>query len=116
MRTLSPTLIQKVKRQVILWNRELANPWHPSLAAKQLAQGLRNSCPTMAKLLEEARILEPWAEMLHDQVLELKEANGLNGMTPSEAESQARMELIPSNPEMEAEWLETETQADPATV
>lgn len=103
---LNPTLVVKVRKQVMEWNKELLNPWHPSLAAKQLAQGLRNSCPKMAEALEAAEILEPFAEMLHDRVLQLKEANGLAGMTPSEAESEARKELIPSSPEMEVEWLE----------
>ena len=103
---LNPTLVVKVRKQVMQWNEELLNPWHPSLAAKQLAQGLRNSCPTMAEALEEAKILEPFAEMLHDRVLDLAIVNGLAGMAPSEAETEARKELIPSGPEMEAEWLE----------
>jgi len=103
---LNPTLVVKVRKQVQDWNNELLNPWHPSLAAKQLAQGLRNSCPKMAEALESAQILEPFAEMLHDQVLELKLANREAGMAPSEAESEARKELIPSGPEMEEEWLE----------
>lgn len=104
--TLDPQLILTVRKQVKDWNEELLNPWHPSFAAKQLIQSLRNSCPKMTDALEEAEILEPWAEMLHDRVLDLKLANRLAGMTPSEAESEARKELIPWSWEMQEEWLE----------
>jgi hypothetical protein len=105
---LLPQLILTVRKQVKDWSLELEDPpWIPSPAAKTLAAGLRESCPKMAKALEQAEILEPWAEMLHDRVLSLRRVlKEESGMTPSEAESQARMDLIPSNPEMETEWLE----------
>ena len=108
---LNPSLIVLVKKQAATWSKELKNPpWVASPAAKTLAQGIRNSCPKMAAALEAAGILEPWAEMLHDQVLEVKLENRKAGMTASEAESQARLELIPSTPEMEADWLEANSR------
>jgi hypothetical protein len=108
---LNPSLIFLVKKQVVTWSKELKNPpWVASPAAKTLAQGIRNSCPKMAAALEKAGILEPWAEMLHDQILAVKLENRKAGMSVSEAESQARMELVPSTPEMEADWLEANSQ------
>jgi hypothetical protein len=106
--TVEPELVATVRKQVRDWSLELEDPpWIPSPAAKTLARGLRESCPTMAKALEQAEILEPWAEMLWERMWILKRSLQEDvGMTPSEAESQARMELIPSSPEMEAEWLE----------
>ena len=70
---LNPSLIVLVKKQAATWSKELKNPpWIASPAARTLAQGIRNSCPKMAAALEAAGILEPWAEMLHDQVLAAK--------------------------------------------
>lgn len=103
---LNPNLVLSVRKQVKDWNKELAEPWHPSHAAKLVAQGLRNSCPKMAKALETAEILEPFAEMLLDRVDALKMENRKAGMEAAEAENEARKELIPSSQEMEAEWLE----------
>ncbi len=103
--TINSEFVAEVLDQVRIWNDELKEPWVPSPAALTMAQGLRNSCPTMAAALEKAGILEPFAEMLHDQVLDLKLANREAGMVPSEAMSQARMELVPSTPEMQEEWL-----------
>jgi hypothetical protein len=104
--TLDPELVADVRSQVEEWNEELLNPWKPSHAAKGVVQIIRNSCPRMADALEAAGIFEPWAEMLHDQVLDLAIANRLAGMAPSEAESEARKDLIPWCWEMQEEWLE----------
>ncbi len=116
--TLDPELVADVRSQVEEWNEELLNPWKPSHAASGITQAIRNSSPRMADALEAAGIFEPWAEMLHDQILNLKEANRLNGMTPSEAESEARKDLIPSCWEMQEEWLaasciDYESESDP---
>lgn len=61
----------------------------------------------MAASLEAAGILEPWAETLHEQVLEVAELNHRAGMTASEAESEARKDLLPCSWEAQEEWLAT---------
>jgi hypothetical protein len=103
---LNPALVVKVRKQVIAWNRELRDPWIPSPAALSIAQTIKGSSPTMAKLLTKAEILEPWAEMLHDQVLLLMKREVDQGREAGEALNRAMLELVPATPETEAEWLE----------
>lgn len=103
--TLDPKLVADVCSQVEEWNEELLNPWKPSPAAQSIAQTIRNSSPRMADALEAAGIFEPWAEMLHDRILNLKQSNSERGITSSEAECEARKNLIPCCWEMQEEWL-----------
>lgn len=106
--TLNPELIAAVRDQVVEWNEKLLEPWIPSPAAKGIAQSIRNSCPRMAQALEAAGIFESWAEMLHDEILDvaryLRECGVME--TANEAEHEARHHLLPWCWEMQEEWLE----------
>lgn len=105
--TLDPELIAAVRERVDEWNEELLEPWIPSPAALNLAQTIRNNCPKMASALEAAGILEPWAEMLDDQIRNLARSLRDSGAatTANEAEHDARQHLVPWCWEMQEEWL-----------
>jgi hypothetical protein len=78
----------------------------PSREAKGIAQTIQNSCPRMAGTLEAAGILERFAEILHGEILKLAgDFCKSRRLSPSEAESEARKELIPWCWEMQEEWL-----------
>lgn len=59
----------------------------------------------MAGSLDAAGILVPWAETLHERIREVAELNHRAGMTASEAESEARKDLLPCSWEAQEEWL-----------
>jgi len=106
--TLDPELVADVHTQVEEWSEELLNPWQPSHAARGIVQTIKNSCPRMAEALEAAGIFEPWAEMLHDEILDLaRDLRDREVMaTANEAEHEARQHLLPWCWEMQEEWLE----------
>jgi hypothetical protein len=104
--TLDPELVTTIREQIDAWNKELKDPWIPSPAALSIVQTIKNSCPTMASLLEKAGILEAWAEDLHDKVSDLMHQEVREGREAGSALNQAMMELIPWSWEMQEEWLE----------
>ncbi|MCP5534249.1 MAG: hypothetical protein H7A48_13855 [Akkermansiaceae bacterium] len=102
---IDPELVLRVRNQVADWNKELKDPWIPSPRAMSLVQTLRNSAPTMARLLEKAGILEAWAEILDDRVWTLQRELMKQGREAGEAMNQAMLELIPATSEAENEWM-----------
>lgn len=103
--TLESELVVDVRRQVAKWNEALGDSWEPSHAAKEIVQIIRNSCPRMALALDAAGIFEPWAEMLHDKILSLAVVHRNRGLSLSDAESEARKDLVPWCWNMQEEWL-----------
>ena len=108
---LHPNLIHRIKG--MLAQQTKGEKWNPSPTAETIAQTIRNSAPTMAAMLEKEGVLLEWAELAHDQVLELKDRNRKAGMTPGEAEEQARKEILPVTPEQEQEWVKANSQPTP---
>ena len=100
---LNPAFVLKVKAWLHNEAKDLAGEWIPSPVAKSILRMWESECPTMAAMLKAAGILEPYAEMMDSAAMEA--AKTMPGNI-SECLSEALKDMIPSNPEMEATWIQ----------
>jgi hypothetical protein len=73
----------------------------------QMTQALQAGAPTMVSALQSAGVLWEWASLTSDAIIQMTKDLLVDKVTPHprEAEQLALMALIPSTPEMEADWL-----------